>query len=447
MLYLRQPSVLESDTTIWVLSAIIIIPTIPLMTFFLYNVIRHRDHSVMKLSQWQFLASIILLSMLAVIGTRFITTENKLTCSIGIVPSLGCSYFILTVVIGRLWRSSLLLSSVIQSDDSDQNHLRRKQLAQLNDFFSYLTQWKACSVQVIKPVSGRARRSNIGFQKRSTILRNIISISDLRRLLIVLSIPMVITMICSFVFSSNIEPGYIYDSTYAYKKKVCDVDQSWTCPTLVSLIVAFVLVILQQLLCLYIAYLTSDLPSLFNETLSIYRSVCFSFLVTLLFVPMSFFAHTPTTSSEVPNIFSVLALIVLPLSMTWSLIYPKLVIIWSGEQIVVSKLLSESRTSSNVTHDEDEVSRKNSLQSKEDNFEKSMRKSNIFEGKSCPVWIERKIMTFNSLTSRIMNNSISGRMVKNEDWLELKELITEFGSDLEYVTIGNDIIDEESTDC
>ena len=209
MLYLRQPSVLESDTTIWVLSAIIIIPTIPLMTFFLYNVIRHRDHSVMKLSQWQFLASIILLSMLAVIGTRFITTENKLTCSIGIVPSLGCSYFILTVVIGRLWRSSLLLSSVIQSDDSDQNHLRRKQLAQLNDFFSYLTQWKACSVQVIKPVSGRARRSNIGFQKRSTILRNIISISDLRRLLIVLSIPMVITMICSFVFSSNIEPGYI----------------------------------------------------------------------------------------------------------------------------------------------------------------------------------------------------------------------------------------------
>ena len=102
MLYLRQPSVLESGTTIWVLSAIIIIPTIPLMTFFLYNVIRHRDHSVMKLSQWQFLASIILLSMLAVIGTRFITTENKLTCSIGIVPSLGCSYFILTVVIGRL---------------------------------------------------------------------------------------------------------------------------------------------------------------------------------------------------------------------------------------------------------------------------------------------------------------------------------------------------------
>ena len=334
--FMVQPYDLSITPYFTSLSTIAITAVTGVLLFFIFMVIRHRHNTVMRISQWPFLLIILLSSICATLSARFETPENDTTCHIGNSLTVIFSSFILTIVIGRLWRTSLLLSTIISIGGCEKCERRRKSLSRINDTLSYLIQWKELFVCITRPCVKQSRQSNLHFIKRSSVLRNKVSTEDLFRLVFILMLP-IISMFLLFSISGDdfhSESVYEYDETGLYRKEVCSGKD-----TPVSILIIYVFYFAQQLFCTYMAYLTSDLPSLFNETTSIYRSILTSFISDVMITPLIILSDSPTISPEVSSLLVFINALILPVTMSWCLVYPKLKVIWSGEKIVVSKLL------------------------------------------------------------------------------------------------------------
>jgi len=199
--------------------------------------------------------------------------------------------------------------------------------------------------------------------------------------------------------------------------------------------------------CVYMAYLTNELPSLFNETRLIYRSILTSFILTVVLIPFLVLTDHDTSSPNIGSFAYLFIFLALPFSMCWSLIYPKLVVVWSGEKIVISSMLQAQspRNTSVVSKHLNRLS--DTLTLKSASAIKSRGSYKISDSEPIPKWIEEKLTELQSRMQAITNTSMTGMIVEENDWITFKDLIVSFGDEMRDVNICYDHISvSESND-
>jgi len=429
VLYYQEPVSLVVDDFYKISSTVTISLLVSVNVFFLFSVIRYRDNTVMKLSQYTFLIALLVAAILAMVGARAITPENDTTCRIGPIPAITFSTLVTYIVLGRLWRCSLLMSSFMTHQKDPRSECKRKRLAKINDVLSYLTQWRALIERAI-PQNVKHRRSDL--IKPSTQLRRSVTTVELSRLLLVLVLP---TLIMDIVYYINVSTGeshsyMAYDSTGFYRRQDC-LSANGNGPIYVTI---FGLFVFSLCFCAYMAHLTNDLPSLFNETRLIYRSIVTSFILTLVLIPFLVLTDHDTSSPNIGSFAYLFIFLALPFSMSWSLIYPKLIVVWSGERVVVSSLLRKQSRQANINskHSNKSVSTSMVISTR------SSRPYTISDTTSIPKWIEQNLAELQSRMQSITNTSLAGMLVDKMSWVTFKELIVAFADEMRNVEICYD---------
>lgn len=423
VLYYQEPVTLAVDEFYKISSTVTISLLASVILFFLLSVIRYRDNKVMKLSQYTFLIALLVAAILAMVAARAITPESDITCRIGPIPAITFSTLVTYIVLGRLWRCSLLMSSFMTHQKDPRSESKLKRLNEINDVLSYLTQWRALLERAI-PRSSKNRRST--FVKPSTQLRRSVTTVELTRLLFVLMLPTIILDVAYYMMDESIGGSYSYmefDSTGFYTRQNCFHNNDGR-PIFIAI---FGLFVFSLCFCVYMAHLTNELPSLFNETRLIYRSILTSFILTVVLIPFLVLTDHDTSSPNIGSFAYLFIFLALPFSMCWSLIYPKLVVVWSGEKVVVSSLL---RKPSPGDEKDRETLYKVSTASKPTT---DLRSYTISDSEPIPKWIEQKLTELQSRMQNISNTSIQGMVVDKQNWITFRELIVAFGDDMRNV--------------
>eukprot|EP00549_Striatella_unipunctata_P025516 CAMPEP_0118702790 /NCGR_PEP_ID=MMETSP0800-20121206/18116_1 /TAXON_ID=210618 ORGANISM="Striatella unipunctata, Strain CCMP2910" /NCGR_SAMPLE_ID=MMETSP0800 /ASSEMBLY_ACC=CAM_ASM_000638 /LENGTH=284 /DNA_ID=CAMNT_0006604089 /DNA_START=410 /DNA_END=1264 /DNA_ORIENTATION=+ len=107
----------------------------------------------------------------------------------------------------------------------------------------------------------------------------------------------------------------------------------------------FVLLVTFSLL-VVVAWISSDLPSLFNEKEAIFTSAWVNIFVTPIIAALMILHDTPTSSANVTAMVGILGVLTTTLTLTLCVVYPKLKKVFSGEKVVVSRLFHSSNSSS-----------------------------------------------------------------------------------------------------
>jgi len=443
VLYYQEPVILAVDGFYKISSNVTISLLVSVILFFLLSVIRYSDNKVMKLSQHTFLIALLVAAIFAMVAARAITPESDFTCRIGPIPAITFSTLVTYIVLGRLWRCSLLMSSFMTHQKDPRSESKRKRLNEINDLLSYLTQWRALIERAI-PQSFKKRKSLL--ITPSTQLRRSVTTVELTRLLFVLMLPTIILDVVYYMMDERIGGSYSYmefDSTGFYTRQNCFQHNDGR-PIFLAI---FGLFVFSLCFCVYMAYLTNELPSLFNETRLIYRSILTSFILTVVLIPFLVLTDHDTSSPNIGSFAYLFIFLALPFSMCWSLIYPKLVVVWSGEKIVISSMLQAQspRNTSVVSKHLNRLS--DTLTLKSASAIKSRGSYKISDSEPIPKWIEEKLTELQSRMQTITNTSMTGMIVEENDWITFKDLIVSFGDEMRDVDICYDHISvSESND-
>ena len=96
------------------------------------------------------------------------------------------------------------------------------------------------------------------------------------------------------------------------------------------------------ILLLIMAQATSRFPSLFNETHVIFGSTVTTVVIVALGAGVILVTNDPTTSPAVEYIVKVFVCLSITLQTSYRIMIPKLRMIWNGENVIVSKLVSDT---------------------------------------------------------------------------------------------------------
>lgn len=130
-------------------------------------------------------------------------------------------------------------------------------------------------------------------KRGSSTLRQVTTMNDTLRLIIVLSLPQTILQILKVIIY-DIRLDFQYDDEFNTGRFVCDVHESrWTNYVGLTLIIA------QYLLCCYVAWCARDLPAAFNESTNVFKTAAASAIVSVIATVLQVYLELPSTSPSV----------------------------------------------------------------------------------------------------------------------------------------------------
>ena len=156
--------------------------------------------------------------------------------------------------------------------------------------------------------------------------------------------PQVLLQICSVVFQPH-TLELVWNSEFSVATKQCTNDQVWYKSILNYAYAALMLLMLTLMI---MAFSSRKLPSLFNETSVIYQTAANTVVLILLGlvvigVTTSDGTNTSTKARnpDIQYLVWVTVLLSITLGSSMRLMIPKLKMVWRGETVVVSKLVSD----------------------------------------------------------------------------------------------------------
>jgi len=180
----------------------------------------------------------------------------------------------------------------------------------------------------------RALRRPVIQSTRRLSLRRTVTNGELACLIVVLSLPQVFIQLAKVIFCpESLEIMYTEDRSTA--TEVCGpACKGYHFTSLFSGLMLYVLAVVM-------AWLSSDLPSIFNEREAIFSSSWINLFAVAFGLSMLLMTNDPSTSPNTRAFLYVGVVNTVVLSLCWMLLGPKLKRIMSGEKIVLSKLLDE----------------------------------------------------------------------------------------------------------
>jgi hypothetical protein len=280
--------------------------------FLLEEAIRHRKNQIMKLSQGAFLIVLLLAALLATACVPISNpTISDLMCQLS-PPLIAIPLqLIYAIIIGRVWRTQQVLSPL------------------LSEFYE----------TPISSVFGKVIRFLACAGKRTNSLKATVTNRQLATAVFVLTLPQVFIHTFALIFQPRrIEIMYTDDASVG--RQQCGSDgRDWL--TLVDF--GYYTIFLMNIVLLVVAQGSKRLPSLFNEMQMIVGMSWTNFIVLLIGITILVVTNTPSTPPDVSYIIWAMVILSITLNSSIRLMYPKLRMIWNGETVLVSKLVTDHK--------------------------------------------------------------------------------------------------------
>jgi 7 transmembrane sweet-taste receptor of 3 GCPR len=326
--YQEPPTTLEVEPAILYLSYVGIAVVSSVIVFLLFHTVKHRNSKVIQLTQGPFLVLFLVAALAATIGAFLLNPASDTYCQAGFPTVLASLQLVFAVTFGRLWRINAVISPLLMQT------LRQEQ------------SWQTRCFKSIRKFVARAQES--GSRRKIKLLRRKVTNAKLSAMIAALTLPQVILQ----VLAVTLQPSALtieWNSDESTGRYTCSRPQAKDSLTYYGCYVFFLLVVCL----LFLAHATRDLPSLLNETRVIFDSTLSSLVVLVLGIGVIAVTQEPTTSPGVEYLVSLICILSLTLNMSWRIIMPKLRMVWRGETILVSKLVSDHARS--VRQDDDRV--------------------------------------------------------------------------------------------
>ena len=315
--------------------------------FLLGQTIRHRKHQVMQLTQGNFLIVFLVAALVASVASFLLEPANDVYCLIQHPIIMISLHLVYAITFGRLWRINSVVSPLLVETLRQRHHV---------GVWTRLYTWMRRSSDFVLGRSSTTQSDSLvsDSMAMSSSLRNSSSSSHPRKLrkqvtawqlttvIVVITLPQVVLQVLALA----LQPRERIDDLNADESKgraYCasnDGDLSIAAQIDMYGYYAFGALILSLLL---MAHATRNLPSLFNETRVIFDSAVTTLTLLVVGVGIILATEDPTTSPAVKYMVSVAIVLSTTLNISVRIMMPKLRMVWRGETVVVSRLVSDHK--------------------------------------------------------------------------------------------------------
>ena len=332
--YQNPPTILTVTKGMQIVVAILIAISSAILFGVLFQTVKYRGHSALRLSQVPFLIVFLMAAIVATICTFLFNPKSDMHCQLRAPLVLIPLQIMYAITIGRLWRINQVISPLlmIKADIGKKNSCsstaKRKIFAALTSI-SYAT-------HVCRRDGKRGSISTPGTVR--------CKVTDLQLSIIVLvfTLPQIVLQILNLVLQpSRMVVEYNVDESIG--KATCDAPSRSA--TSFDMWGWYILILLFVLI-LFLAYQCRSLPSLFNESNEIYNSILISILAIAIGLATVRLSDSPTTSPDVAYFIRVLIVLVMTLNAALRKMLPKLVLARSGKPVLINKLVTDHRIAS-----------------------------------------------------------------------------------------------------
>lgn len=231
---------------------------------------------------------------------------------------------------GRMWRINAVVSPLLVEQLSEgQTTLTQRFVEGLTYISLSISTKFHCSKQK------RQRRHSTGPRQQVTN-------GQLATIVIMFSLPQIILQIIAF-FVQPQRRYIMFNDDESIGRATCGSNAATIGEDIITY--CFVLLALLILTLLFMAFSSRKLPSLFNETRVIYDSTFLSVILLLLGAAVIALTNTPIISPDVQYLVSFAVVISVTLNSTIRILLPKLNMVWKGDTVVVSKLVTDHHKS------------------------------------------------------------------------------------------------------
>lgn len=295
-----------------------------MIVFFLFQLLVHRNHQVLQLSQVDSLVVFTVSSLVATIACFLMVPENDIYCQMTFPMLLIPIQLMYAVTVARLWRIHAVISPLLLE------HLTKGRPDMTQRFVQAITQLSFVLHNLFSRKKD-ARRSTVGSIKQQ------ISKAQLTLVIALFALPQIIIQIIALILQPQ-KRDVDFNSDESIGRATCH-SHANTAHEVV--IYGFLALILLIILLLFMAHSSRKLPSLFNETHVIYDSTFLSMVLLVLGGAVIALTNGPNISPDVEYLVKLVLVLSITLNSTVRILLPKLKKVWKNETVVVSKLVTD----------------------------------------------------------------------------------------------------------
>jgi hypothetical protein len=310
----------------------------------IFFTVHHRHEGVMKMSQGNFVILIQVAALFATISSFLFDPQSDIYCQLSIPLTTIPMQFMLSIVFGLLLRIVTIMGGLMDWSNPQTKKDTKRHLKRLTH--AVRLSIRSAGVTSISTSEFTAGSSH-GFKgpmKRATStsrrLQRKFSAAWLWFVIIGVTLPQVLLQI----FSASFLPRYLDTSL--------NDDESlgrYTCgaqdENLENLQVFGTILVLSLTLAtaIYQAYKSRNLPAIFNEAASVSIALVTTLGISTLAITLIMATDQPMSSPAVQYLMLVAIVLNFCLNVVVRLVLPKLRLIWKGEKVVVSTILTDHR--------------------------------------------------------------------------------------------------------
>ena len=315
--YQAPAEILDVTGSVRIISYVCIGAVASTIVFLLFQTVWHRNHHVLELTQGYFLMIFLLAALTATVASFLLEPKNDTYCQTSL-PIIMCSAQLLyAVTLGRLWRINAVISPLLVQTLGQQ------------------TGWAYKFMQVLRKCFSMPQST------KSKSLRQKVASGQLVIIIAIFTAPQLVIQSLGIL----LQPPYRdidYNNDESKGRAFCNSGSHVGNTIQFYGFICFGLLIV---ILLAMAHRARALPSLFNETRDIFSSTLTTLVVFVLGGGIVAVANSPTTSPAVQYLVSVALTLSITFQTACRIMLPKLRMIWSGEIVLVSKLVTDHRAS------------------------------------------------------------------------------------------------------
>lgn len=388
-------------------------------SLFLFGfILKHREHIVMKLAQWQFLLWMV---GCCLVSNAFVFTympTRDWHCRYGdmleFIPltMIGC------IMVGRSWRVYLTISAAVNIG------IRRNSESKVKASRYYVRKYCVGMLTWVAqfPYNLRCGGAKEEAPRRSTGFRSKVTAAETTRLILWVSLPQILLQVAGvIVYDRGVETSF--DQMMTEGSNLCSEGGSWIRR------LGIVLCATAYATSVLLAWVSRDLPSAFNETDGIFQSATINTIVGMMAISLDQIATMSRTS---PNIVSFLwiatSLIVTSTSLGF-IVMPKVMRVLSGEEIIISNLLNQGRISAHPSMEHGLSQARVPLGSSS----RATASIQLKKDEPIPKGLETNLLGVTNLIGSVTNELVQGRTPNLKEWERLMGKVEELHNTFERI--------------
>jgi len=452
-LTINDPQIVGNSKAFFIVSGIALAILVTIELSLVGAIFYYRQHKVMQLSQYPLLAIMVVAASWATAASFLLFPVNDLRCYLRNSLVFTPLALVGIMMLCRIWRINSILApaQAIGNKEKETNLCYSLTM----DALSILATLNPMECYRTVRVKGK-KCSQIDFHlstfknERGKLLRRSIPLENVAWLGAMLILPQLILQIVCLA-NPAIESYFGYDwmmegLTLDLGKPTCLPKHSW------AFYLSITFAILPFVASGFLTYSSQDFPSLFNESASILTTSRFILFVIIIGVPLYLLTNSAAVSADVTAFFIIFLVNVAAFVPSYLITMEKLRIIWSGKNIIVSKLLSSGGNSIALPPTSTRITRNTSMLSPMTTTTDTIQlppmatlppmDSNVEEldlperitteisvrmYKPLPAQVENSVLYMKNYLVQFMKDSMSGMQIQKEELERLKEKGILFG--------------------